>query len=51
MLTTICRLYDIYADANRVILLSEVSSVPLSDTGLISNNCDTWYRGPGGGPM
>lgn len=46
MLTIVCRLYDAYADANRVILLLEVSGVPLSDTGLISNNCDTWYRGP-----
>ncbi|GAA0021890.1 hypothetical protein [Bradyrhizobium sp. B024] len=46
MPTTICRLYDAYADANRVILLLEVSGVPLSDTSLISNNCDAWYRGP-----
>jgi hypothetical protein len=46
MLTTVCRLYDGYADANRVILLLEASGVPLSDTSLISNNCDTWYRGP-----
>jgi hypothetical protein len=48
MLTTICRLYNIYADADRVVLLLEVSGVPLSDTSLISNNCDTWYRGPAG---
>jgi hypothetical protein len=46
MLTTVCRLYNAYADANRVILLLEVSGVPLSDTSLISNNCDTWYRCP-----
>ncbi|WP_426437414.1 hypothetical protein [Bradyrhizobium genosp. P] len=46
MLTTVCRLYDAYADANRVILLLEVSGVPLSDTSLISNDCDTWYRSP-----
>lgn len=46
MLTTICRLYDAYAHANGVILLLEVSGVPLSDAGLISNNCDAWYRGP-----
>jgi hypothetical protein len=46
MLTAVCRLYDGYADANRVILLLEVSGVALSDTSLISNNCDTWYRCP-----
>ncbi len=46
MPTTICRLYDVYADANRVILLLELSGVPLSDTSLISNNSDAWYRGP-----
>ena len=48
MVITVCRLYDVYADANRVILLLEVSGVPLSDISLISNNCDTWYRGPAG---
>ncbi|MGY3505114.1 hypothetical protein [Bradyrhizobium sp. USDA 4471] len=46
MLTTICRLYDAYADANRAILLLEMSGVPLSGTSLISNNCDAWYRSP-----
>ena len=46
MLTTVCRLYDAYSDANRVILLLEVSGVVLSNTSLISNNSDTWYRGP-----
>jgi hypothetical protein len=46
MLITICRLYDAYADANRVILFLEVAGVPLSDTSVISNNCDTWYRSP-----
>lgn len=45
MLATTCCLYDAYADANRVMLLLEVSGVPLSETSLISNNCDTWYRG------
>jgi hypothetical protein len=48
MLTIVCRLYDAYADASRVILLLEVAAVPLSDISLISNNCDTWYRGPAG---
>ena len=46
MLITVCRLYDAYPDASRVILLLEVSDVPRSDTSLISNNCDTWYRSP-----
>jgi hypothetical protein len=48
MLTTVCRLYDAYADADRVILLLEVSGVPLPDISLISNNSDPWYRGPAG---
>jgi hypothetical protein len=48
MLTTICRLYDIYVDADRVVLLLEVSGVPIADASLFSNNCDTWYRGPAG---
>jgi hypothetical protein len=46
MLVTVCRLYDVYADANRAILFLEVSGVPLSNISLISNNCDGWYRGP-----
>jgi hypothetical protein len=45
MLITVCRLYDAYADANRVVFVLEVAGVPLSDTSMISNNCDTWYRG------
>jgi hypothetical protein len=48
MVTILCRLYDAYADANRVILLLEVASVPLWDVSLISNNCDAWYRAPVG---
>ncbi|WP_050625913.1 hypothetical protein [Bradyrhizobium viridifuturi] len=48
MLTTICRLYDIYVDADRIILLLEVSGAPIADSSLISNNCDIWYRGPVG---
>jgi hypothetical protein len=46
MLITVCRFYDAYDDANRVIFLLKDSGVPPSDTSLISNNCDTWYRGP-----
>ncbi len=45
MPSTVCRLYDAYADGNRVILFLEIAGVPVSDTSLVSNNCDTWYRG------
>jgi hypothetical protein len=44
MLITICRLYDSYADANRVILALEAAGVPPSETSVISNNSDTWYK-------
>jgi hypothetical protein len=40
---TICRLYDSYADANRIVLLLEAAGLPRSDTSLVSNNSDTWY--------
>jgi hypothetical protein len=43
MLITICRLYDSYNDANRVILTLESAGLPPSDTSMISNNSDTWY--------
>ena len=43
MLITVCRLYDSYADANRVFLLLETVGVPPSETSVISNNSDTWY--------
>lgn len=42
---TVCRLYDAYADGNRLILLLEIAAAAVSDTSLVSNNCDTWYRG------
>ncbi|OSJ30413.1 hypothetical protein BSZ19_24705 [Bradyrhizobium japonicum] len=42
---TICRFYDAYADGNRVILFLEIEGVPVSDTSLVSNNCDAWYIG------
>jgi len=45
MPSTVCRLYDAYADGNRVILFLEIAGVPVSDTSLVSNNCATWYRG------
>jgi hypothetical protein len=41
---TIYRLYDSYADASRVIIELEVAGVPRSETGVISNNSDAWYR-------
>src|ERR1700710_430651 len=44
MLITICRLYDSYANANRVVLALEVAGVPPSETSVISNNSDTWYK-------
>src|SRR3982075_1507888 len=44
MLITVCRLYDSYIDANRVVLALEAAGVPPSETSGISNNSDTWYR-------
>jgi hypothetical protein len=41
---TICRLYDSYADASRVTIALEVSGLPPSETSVISNNSDTWYK-------
>jgi hypothetical protein len=43
MLIAICRLYDSYSDANRVVLMLEAAGLPHSETSLISNNSDTWY--------
>ena len=40
----ICRLYDSYIDANQVIAALEAAGVPPSETSLISNNSDGWYR-------
>jgi hypothetical protein len=40
----ICRLYDSYIDANQVIDALEAAGVPPSETSLISNNSDSWYR-------
>src|SRR3977135_1674835 len=44
MLITICRLYDSYADANRVVIELEAAGIAPSETSLISNNSDTWCR-------
>jgi hypothetical protein len=46
MQVTIFRLYDSYADANRVIVMLESVGVPMSDTSIISNNSDGWYSAP-----
>src|SRR6267154_384135 len=44
MLITICRLYESYGDANRVVLMLEAAGMPVSESSLISNNSDDWYR-------
>jgi hypothetical protein len=46
MLITICRLYDSYGDASRVVLVLEAAGVPPSETSVVSNNSDTWYSAP-----
>src|SRR5258705_1083263 len=46
MLITVCRLYDSYSDANRVVLMLEAAGLPASQTSVISNNSDTWYSAP-----
>ena len=35
MLITICRLYDSYSDANRVVLMLEAAGLPASETSVI----------------
>lgn len=44
MLITICRLYDSYADANRAVIGLQAAGIALAETGVISNNSDSWYR-------
>jgi hypothetical protein len=46
MLMTICRLYDSYIDANRIVVTLEAAGLPPSETSVISNNSDTWYSAP-----
>jgi hypothetical protein len=41
---TIYRLYDSYADASRVIIALNVAGLLPSETGVISNNSDAWYK-------
>jgi hypothetical protein len=43
MLITICRLYDSYSDAHRVVVGLEAAGLPPLETSVIFNNRDTWY--------
>jgi hypothetical protein len=46
MLITVCRLYDSYGDASRIVLALEAAGAPRSETSVVSNNSDTWYSAP-----
>ncbi|RTM12671.1 MAG: hypothetical protein EKK33_15400 [Bradyrhizobiaceae bacterium] len=43
MTTTISRLYDTYADAERAVTRLEAAGVPHSDISIVANNSDNWY--------
>lgn len=43
MTTTISRLYDNYADAERAVTRLESAGVPHSDISIVANNSDNWY--------
>jgi len=43
MTTTISRLYDTYADAERAVTRLEEAGVPHSDISIVANNSDNWY--------
>ena len=43
MTTTISRLYDNYADAERAVSRLESAGVPHSEISLVANNSDNWY--------
>ena len=45
MTTTISRLYDTYADAQRAVSGLESAGVPHSDISIVANNSDNWYDG------
>jgi|SRR6185312_1377928 hypothetical protein len=47
MTTTVTRLYDNYADAERAVRRLEDVGVPRSDVSIVANNSENWYR-PGG---
>jgi hypothetical protein len=44
MLITICRLYDSYSDAHRIVLMLESAGLSPSETSVIANN--SWYGAP-----
>ncbi|WP_061027891.1 general stress protein [Bradyrhizobium sp. CCH5-F6] len=48
MTTTISRLYDNYADAERAVTRLEAAGVPHSDISIVANNSDNWYGSSGG---
>jgi hypothetical protein len=43
MIVALCRLYDSYRDADRVVVMLGAAGVLPSETSIISNNSDTWY--------
>jgi len=47
MTTTVTRLYDNYADAERAVRRLEDVGVSHSDVSIVANNSENWYR-PGG---
>jgi hypothetical protein len=47
MTTTITRLYDDYADAERAVQRLEQAGISRSDISIVANNSENWYR-PGG---
>ena len=47
MTTSITRLYDDYADAERAVRRLEDADVQKSDISIVANNSESWYR-PGG---
>lgn len=45
MTTTISRLYDSYADAQRAVTRLEAAGLPHSEISIVSNNSDNWFTG------
>ena len=43
MTTTISRLYDTYADAERAVTRLEGAGAPHSDISIVANNSDNWF--------
>lgn len=44
MLITICRLYNSCSDASRVVLLLHMAGIRASETSMVANNCEGWYK-------